>query len=571
MGFEIPEDIKVLDDAKIAEALDAAFAEAGELAEVETLSDDQVDRMEALANFVTSAQAEVEARATAAAEREQRLAAARAALTRPEAAAAEDVETAAEETEPVAEAGEQDKDDEEFAEEAAEVEPVEEKAEEAVVASGGTSAVERAAKNAERPDAPPRPSVAITAGAEVPNKALGQTIANLDELGETFISKFQAMSPGGMRKGARQRYNVGKMTLPRTDTLVADSVDAQETFMEASREARLPGGSLTASRLKAEPSNALVAAGWCAPSETMYDLCSVITADGLYSLPEVQVRRGGIRYTQGPDLSGIDISDIGFVQTETQAEAGTEKPCLEIPCPDFIEERLDATGICIKAGLLQVSAYPELVREYIETYLTLYQHRYSLDTLTKVQTLIGAANTLTGVWDSALSLLHAIELVAEGYRQDNLLGFDSTLEVVLPHWVLPALRADLANRNGVEQSNVSDADLLAHFATRHVSPQFIRHYQDLDTSSGIAVTYPDEVEFMMYPAGSYVRGVTDVISLDAVYDSVGLSTNTYTALFAETGMLVAEMCTKGKRVNLPLGVTGKTAIANIDQHFTAGS
>src|SRR5699024_8286689 len=139
--------------------------------------------------------------------------------------------------------------------------------------------------------------------------------------------------------------------------------------------------------------------------------------------------------------------------------------------------------ICIKAGLLQVSAYPELVRNWIETYMVLYQHRYSLDTLTKVQTAIGDPVTLSGVWENALSLLHAIELVAEGYRQDNLLAFNQTLEVVLPHWVLPALRADLANRNGVDATNVTDAELLSHFANRGVSPQFIRHYQDLDTSS----------------------------------------------------------------------------------------
>src|SRR5699024_6510822 len=257
---------------------------------------------------------------------------------------------------------------------------------------------------------------------------------------------FNAMAPA--RKGTRARYNVARLHLPRTDDLIAESNDAQEVFMRASAENRLPGGSLALSRVKdaeTKSRSALTAAGWCAPSETLYDLCSVVTADGLYDLPEVQVRRGGIRYTQGPDLSGIDISEIGFVQTEAEAEAGTEKPCLEIPCPDFDDVRLDATGICIKAGLLQVSAYPELVRNWIETYMVLYQHRYSLDTLTKVQAAIGDPVTLSGVWENALSLLHAIELVAEGYRQDNLLAFNQTLEVVLPHWVLPALRADLAN------------------------------------------------------------------------------------------------------------------------------
>lgn len=588
--FEIPEDISALSDDELSSAIDSAFSEAGEFGTETELSDEQVERLEALAAFAEAGTAERDGRAQAARDREDRISAARASLTRPEPAekpeeaeapaedAAEDTEQAAvEDTEQAAtqEAPAQDAEEateEVSAQDTADEAPVDEsndKNKEAVVAAG-QSAVDRATENADRPNIPGRSPIAITAGAEVPDMALGQKMTNLSELGDAFISKFQSMSPGGMRKGSSVRYNVGRMTLPREDNLVADNADAQEVFTQASNERRLPGGSLVASRQKAgEGRNALVAAGWCAPSETMYDLCSTVTVDGLLSMPEVNVRRGGIRYTQGPDVSGIDISQIGFLQTEAQAEAGEVKECLEIPCADFIEERLDAIGICIKAGLLQVSAYPELVQQYIETYLALYQHRYSMETIDKLKALIGAPQTITGVWENATSILSAIELVAEGYRQDTLIGESETLEAVFPHWVLPALRADLANRNGVQAWNVTDAELLSAFATRNISPQFVRHYQPLDTSSGIAESYPTELEFMLYPAGSYVRGTTDVINLDAVYDSTGLSTNTYTALFAESGLLVAEMCNKGKRVSMSLSVTGRTAANDLTDHFTA--
>src|SRR5690606_6834739 len=48
------------------------------------------------------------------------------------------------------------------------------------------------------------------------------------------------------------------------------------------------------------------AGGWCAPSEQLYDFCAVPLATDLVVVPEVNIStRGGIRWPNEPDLSGI--------------------------------------------------------------------------------------------------------------------------------------------------------------------------------------------------------------------------------------------------------------------------
>jgi hypothetical protein len=67
----------------------------------------------------------------------------------------------------------------------------------------------------------------------------------------------------------------------------------------------------------------------------------------------------------------------------------------------------------------------------------------------------------------------------------------------------------------------------------------------------------------MYPAGTFVKGTSDVITLNAVYDAASLATNIYTALFFEQGILVAKMCYEAALITLPFCNTGKTGVASV--------
>lgn len=546
MKFTRPEDIKALSAADIAALLVQARTEATEINAIadEDFSDENLADLEALASFIEEAEAEVATQETAAAERAERVAAARSKVEAP----AEDVTET----------------------------PAEEVVEEAALVAAGAakpatrqSVVRRAAAVAPevKVEDEKRAAPSITASADLRSFGTGAAMKDLDDVVQGAIERFSAM-PSHKVGHARTRYGVASIKKARTDGFSVDNPDYrsfQDLITAASKEARLPGGNLVA------------AGGWCSPSETLYDLCTIESTDGLWDLPEVQANRGGIQFTKGPSFQ--DIYDLGgFLQTEAQAEAGTVKDCWDVECPPFEEVRLDAIGLCIRAGILTNATYPELIRRYLEGALIAQQHRVSANLISRAEAITGAAVSIPDVFPNAISLLSALELVAEGERQRWRLPFSATLEIILPRWVRAALRADLANRTGVDLTNVTDATLDAHFGTRGLRVQFLYNYQPLTIRTGAgtvpspyvsvpATDYPDTIETIMYPAGTFVKLSTDVINLDAVYDSTGLSTNTYTALFAEEGIALANTCFEARRISLPFAVSGLTGAANINQDF----
>lgn len=545
--FKIPEDLTALSGEDLAAALAEARAEMTDLngKDDADFTDEDLERLKALLAFdeagtaAEAAAAEKVADVTATREA-ARAAAEKAAATADEKAAAEAAEA---EAAALAEA-------EAVAAAAAEAEAKE------LVAAGRKRVVAKAAAGAPAPKAPaPRAKPVITASADVPGFATGSVLNDLGDVTEGFIQRFSAM-PRGKVGSVQNRYGVAQITKARTDGLSIDKFRSlQDLLQAASVEARLPGGSLTA------------AGGWCAPSETVYDLCTIESTDGLWDLPEVQVSRGGLNFTKGPTFEDFYAYAATAFQTEAEAEAGTLKVCIEVECPEFTDVRLDAAYACISAGILTNAAYPELIRRYIEGTLIAQRHAVSARMIAAAEAITGAAIAVPDVWANALSVLHALELVAEGERERFRMSRSATLEVILPFWVRPALRADLANRTGVDLTNVTDAMLDAHFTNRGLRVQYLYNYQPLDVTPGVATDYPDTLETIMYPAGTFVMLTDDVIRLDAVYDSVGLSTNTYTAIFVEEGVALANVCHDPRRISFDFAVTGLTAAAVINQDF----
>lgn len=371
------------------------------------------------------------------------------------------------------------------------------------------------------------------------------------QVAEAFAQKAKAF-PQGVARGANVRHQfqvtqIHRNHAKRSDGLYIghkDNKDATSVFSRASSEKRLAGGSLVA------------AGGWCAPSETLYGLTAMETLDGIIDLPEVGVSRGGINYTPGPDFSDIYTS-AGFSQTEAQAIAGTEKPCVEVDCPEFDEVRLDAVGYCVKAPLLTRSAYPEAIQRWLEGTIVANQHKVAARLIAGMRTALGAAvaPVLTGT-PLAWSLLTALELTIEGQRQAYRLSDGDSLEVVAPRWLRAAIRADLANRAGVGAESVTNAQIAQHFADRGAAVQWVLNYQELANPKVIAA-FPSTVEVMVYPAGTFVKGTADVVNLDTVYDTADLQTNVYTAAFVEDGVLLAKMQHGGARITLPVHITGQ--------------
>jgi hypothetical protein len=425
--------------------------------------------------------------------------------------------------------------------------------EETAVAASATRVPARQAVAGTRPAAPPTTErrVTITAAADVSGFATGSDIADLVEVGKAVLARMKAFpGPAGVEGGQLQRYGVAQFTKHFDDSLIADGNNDWDVIQHAAKESRLSGGSLLAS------------GGWCAPSETIYNLCDGETTDGILDLPTIQVNRGGIRTTVGPQFS--DFYNAGFRQTEAQAIAATPKVCYTITCPPFTDTRLDAVGLCIKVGLLQNAAWPELTRRVVSGTLIAQQHKVAADLIAGIIAGSGAVTT-ADVGSTTGNVLDSAGLIATTIRQEYRLGLNETLEVVAPEWLREAIRADLAMRTGVDLLAVSDAQIEGYFAARKTRVQWVYNWQQLvDGEEG----YPATVKMLVYPAGTWVKGTTDVISLDAVYDAASLSTNDYTGLFVEEGILLTKTCFKSKVVTMNTSAAGLTGAASNAGKFT---
>jgi hypothetical protein len=151
---------------------------------------------------------------------------------------------------------------------------------------------------------------------------------------------------------------------------------------------------------------------------------------------------------------------------------------------------------------------------------------------------------------------------------------NSTIEIVLPWWVLAQIRADLSRRNGVDMLSVTDGEIASMFSVRNVRVQFVRGWQDGlitggaldplfpggDAATPFMTALPSDVSFLAYPAGSVVVGRQDVVTLTNVYDAASLQQNLFTSLFAEEGFTTLFPC-QGQRLYTvadlcTMGVTG---------------
>lgn len=542
--LEIPEDLAALDDAALADFLTKALAEARTYDDVPDteFDDEKLARLQALADAATAARDLAGQRETAAAERAERIATARAALVAPE---------------PAPEAA---------AAEVVAAEPAEKAEEKVSVAAAVRRApvVARAAAATSHTDTivldTEKPKVKLFASADVPGYTTGGELDSLDTVVQAVTARMRSLPTQrlGGDKGVQHRYATARLDFSsaRTDGLTSEAFHGDDMAMlaAASKESRLPNGSLTA------------AGGWCAPSEVLYDLCTLESTDGLLTLPSTQWSRGGIRFTKGPSFQDIYNSEgLGWWLTEAQVIAGTTKPCVTVECPDFDEERLDAVGLCVRLPLLTQAAYPELTRRWLEGILVAHQHIVDATIINRIAAGSHTADA-TGSFETTVDGLSKLEQIANYLRQQWRASFSTTFEILAPYWYKTVIRGDLARRFGQPFGQVTDAQITQYFANINLNVQWLYNYQPL-TSSGtgddVNVQTPDTVKVLVYPAGTWIKGTTDVINLDTVYDSQSLAENVFTALFTEEGIGLANTCFESYEIDLTTCASGRVGAADI--------
>lgn len=456
----------------------------------------------------------------------------------------------------------------------------------------GVAAVATQTTPAAPSQVPQQTPAVILAGANNSDFQVGEELT-WDKVGAAVEKRFLQYSAFGGAGGSR-RDPIAQFKLEYPKELTASgglAEDATAVIDYAASEKRLPGGSLLASldiKRKAAANssapNSLTAAGsgWCAPSEVIYDLCELESSDGLLDIPEINVSRGGIKYTTGPDFSAI-YSGAGFFHyTEAQIITGVTKPTMSVPCPSFTDTRLEADGLAIQADLLQLRGYPELIARFVRGAMVAHTHKinqFMINALVTGSTALALPSNVTShtpglgtTWytdHSVVStLLGALDMAITDYKYRQRMQLASTLEVVLPYWVQSWIRADITRRqfldsdSNVDQFAITMAKMNDWLAARGARVQWVYDWQDAfywaayptgapsvwqrfgadPTTQDFVQDWPHTLQVLVYAAGTWVRGNADIITLDTVYDSTLLAQNKTTQLFTEQGILAAKTC-----------------------------
>ncbi|MEU0058683.1 major capsid protein [Streptomyces sp. NPDC006334] len=546
--FELPEDFSALDDEQLSAALEGAVQAFDARAKSNLVTPDDVKALRSLTAGIESMRQEqkdrVDAAKATAAEIEQLAAKVRGedapAPEAPEEAAAQAVQ-------------------ENPAEAAPEAKPEPEAAVSASASVAKRAVLNLANVRASQPRVlpePPAPGTTITAAVDVPGYTPGAPL-DFGQVVTGIISRANALKTagGGVGQVISYRHPFAQ------DLIVTDSSSAPEgttVAIAAQSQTRLPQGDLVAS------------GGWCAPSETLYDITGVACPDMLWDAPEIQLARGGLRYYKPLSL---DVSSMTWIHTEADDISGATKPCFRIPCPEPVEVRCDAVGVCLEAGILTQRHFPELVAWYLRNAMVAHEIRI------KQSLFQQALNTATPVVMAptfgALSAIYgAVALTAADMIERHSLCDTIALEVVFPWWSRNLFLTDLARQNGVNICDLSPTCIQDVFSTLGVRVQFARGLSPAvptDIGAATAATeWPAQVNFLVYPSGSIQIGRGEEVNLGVVHDSTKFVTNDYTALFAEECVALVDRSVDTRLVTVPVCPDGATG-AQLELVCAAGS
>lgn len=540
MPLNLPEDLSVLTTRAIKEfSLQAAAAHQEILdgATPETVTDEQLDELDAYENFTALAEEELESRAS------------RAARFSEHAEPAEEPE------------------DEPAEEPAAETEaPAEAAAEPETVTAGsgrkaptvadmlaaggtGTAPVIPVAEPAKTFTFIAAPDVGFAAGAE---------LDGWDDVTKAFIHRARSHTRGAPSQ--HHAFASIRREFGENDVFENDSDQEQMRKIDLVREP--------------DDASLLAGVGWCSPSETIYTTCSQVTATGLISVPEIGAKRGGIRHNQGIQFDSIFGGGTGFnILTEAQVIADTVKTCVPVPCPDFVDDRLKVAVLCITGDILQDRSYPDFVKTFIQGAVATQAHNVNRQIIADMVADSTAVTFAGQPWTSDASVVSqffsALDVAQMDIHYRLRLDPNATLEVKLPIWFKAQLRADYLRQNAHVDNDLADSIISSMFSLRNVSPQYVYDWQDafaLGVSSGAVgadvpiQALPATVSWLMYPAGTWVVARQDVIRLDTIYDSTNITTNKVTELFVEDGFRAMRFCPLSRVYTLPICPNGSTGV-----------
>ena len=441
----------------------------------------------------------------------------------------------------------------------------------AAVTAGGAKTRQRPSLAKAQANAPVIPAnsgedLVITAAAPTSNVQIGSRFESMDDLVAAVTTHAKSLVITEGRPGFQ--------TVASIKNTFDEIIDGDRTSLS---EFEAMVGRL---RSPEKMEDLVAAGGWCAPSEIKYDFFNIACQDGMIDLPTFGVQRGGIQFPVSPSLADVYSGaftnatnpwlwqEIDDIAAATGTGGNPSKPCVRVICPTFDERRLECYGICLTAGNLTESAYPEAVRNHLSLLLSAHFHAMNKRFIDTMVLLSTAATTVTGACTGILADAPATAaLAAQDYRSKYGMCDDDVLEVIFPRWVKDAMRIDHLRRTGFWENVLTDADINALFTRFRLRVQWVGDWQVRSAGfpgNETAITdWPATATFMIYAAGTFVKGNGLTLDLGVVRDAVLTATNDHTAAWTEECHLIARYGHESRLYTICVCVAGRTGAADI--------
>ena len=212
---------------------------------------------------------------------------------------------------------------------------------------------------------------------------------------------------------------------------------------------------------------------------------------------------------------------------------------------------MGADGLSITHGNLSNEAWPELTADFLR--VAMASHRRFMSSR-RINSVVNDTSTVVPAdpgADVTADLLQIIELQATDMRSEYRVSKSRTIEALIPEWIMPVFRANLAKRQGVDMLSVTDGQVNSWLTSRGISPQYTPDWQPL-YSGAAATDYPSTITIAMWFAGSYFSINGGRIDLGVQRDPEMNAYNDYTAAWFEEFWTIARRGPQGRKFDYTL-------------------
>lgn len=408
----------------------------------------------------------------------------------------------------------------------------------------------------------------VFAGADIPGFTAGHEFTDPNSFAEAYSRRVNTLL--NLRGGDGEQVVIASVRLPEVDSSrVLDMGDwkanAEKIEAVVNPDAFVqPDGAITA------------AGGCCAPLVTRYELWDnggVTDRPVRDALAGFRAERGGIRFFAGPALADVQGA-LGFwtCADDTAADAAntaTWKVCGRINCPPEQTAELQAITMCLTFGVLQTRIFPELAQANVKLANVAQARLADSALLAQIKAGSTAVTDSGTAWGAVRDLMNTVGRATMYYR-DRYRIRNAPLRVILPAWIIDALRTDLLDgpdwgRNFADHYGVTEAVIREFFANRNLNVTFALDSAVPATNgggffsaiSGAALpTFPTTVEWAVFPEGSWLFLDGGQLDLGVVRDSTLVRTNDYMQ-FSETFEAAAKIGGESLWITSTIDVSGK--------------